>query len=457
MVSSIFILDSKFKTLIFRDYRGDVPLSAIQEFPLLIQNNERPVVNYQGINYVYLMHNNVYLVALTRLNSNCLMIMTFLDRLRELLVEYFKSLEEESIRDNFILIYELFDEVMDFGTPQVCEFAVLNEYITKESVSLDTANNLRLNENRPANIYYKKNELFLDVKESIEMLVDSGSGKVIKNDIYGKIIINSYLSGMPNLKLGLNTTKLTSDAPPDESAAAGAPAQRKRKVKTVDLENVNFHQCVELDHFSTSQTIEFVPPDGTFELMSYRVIPSTVVTQTPLFHLEPKIHITPHSKTSITLTVRSQYRKRYSASFVEFYIPVPPDSDSPRFKASKGKVVYLPERSCVMWKIQDFGGMQTHKMKAEIQMSSITAPEELEEGVVSGTAAKDTATAFRNVSAGSKNLPIEIKFEIPYYAISGLQVKYLKIDEPRLKYHSLPWVRYLTKNGEEYSVRLATT
>lgn len=32
---------------------------------------------------------------------------------------YFKELEEESIRDNFVIIYELLDEMMDFGYPQV--------------------------------------------------------------------------------------------------------------------------------------------------------------------------------------------------------------------------------------------------------------------------------------------------------------------------------------------------
>jgi AP-1 complex subunit mu len=33
------------------------------------------------------------------------------------LVEYFKELEEESVRDNFVVIYELLDEMMDNGYP----------------------------------------------------------------------------------------------------------------------------------------------------------------------------------------------------------------------------------------------------------------------------------------------------------------------------------------------------
>ena len=41
--------------------------------------------------------------------------------------------------------------------------------------------------------------------------------------------------------------------------------------KSVELEDVKFHQCVRLSRFETDRTISFVPPDGEFELMSYRL------------------------------------------------------------------------------------------------------------------------------------------------------------------------------------------
>lgn len=41
--------------------------------------------------------------------------------------EYFKELEEESIRDNFVTVYELLDEVMDFGFPQTTDSKILQE------------------------------------------------------------------------------------------------------------------------------------------------------------------------------------------------------------------------------------------------------------------------------------------------------------------------------------------
>ena len=46
--------------------------------------------------------------------------------------EYFKELEEESIRDNFVIIYELMDELMDFGYPQTTDSKILQEWVSSE-------------------------------------------------------------------------------------------------------------------------------------------------------------------------------------------------------------------------------------------------------------------------------------------------------------------------------------
>lgn len=43
--------------------------------------------------------------------------------------EYFKEIEEESIRDNFVVIYELLDELLDFGYPQTTDSKILQEYV----------------------------------------------------------------------------------------------------------------------------------------------------------------------------------------------------------------------------------------------------------------------------------------------------------------------------------------
>lgn len=68
-------------------------------------------------------------LALSKRNSNAAEIIIFLHRLTQVLIEYFKELEEESIRDNFVIIYELMDEMMDFGFPQTTESKILQECV----------------------------------------------------------------------------------------------------------------------------------------------------------------------------------------------------------------------------------------------------------------------------------------------------------------------------------------
>jgi AP-1 complex subunit mu len=167
----------------------------------------KPVFAEDGVSYVYVKHNNLYLVALTRKNSNVMVILVFLEKLIEIMNEYFGSLEEESIRDNFVLVYELLDEVMDHGYPQIAEVKVLKEYITQGAHKLALAKPPQAVTNvvswRTEGIRHKKNEVFLDVIEKLNILV-SGSGAVLFSEILGAIKMRSFLSGMPELKLGLN-------------------------------------------------------------------------------------------------------------------------------------------------------------------------------------------------------------------------------------------------------------
>lgn len=48
----------------------------------------------------------------------------------QVFTEYFKELEEESIQDNFVVVYELLDELMDFGFPQTTDSKILQEWAT---------------------------------------------------------------------------------------------------------------------------------------------------------------------------------------------------------------------------------------------------------------------------------------------------------------------------------------
>ena len=71
--------------------------------------------------------------------------------------------------------------------------------------------------------------------------------------------MKTLLSGMPNVSLGLND-KVLYDLKGKNSYNT-----------TVEMDDLKFHKCVDLAKFESDRSIDFVPPDGEFELMSYRL------------------------------------------------------------------------------------------------------------------------------------------------------------------------------------------
>lgn len=268
--SAIFVLDVKGKVLISRNYRGDnIDMAVIDKFmPLLMEREEEglvtPILQTSETTFAYIKTNNLYIVSTTPRNKNVniALVFVFLHKIAQVFVEYFKELEEESIRDNFVIIYELLDELIDFGYPQTTDSKILQEYITQEGHKLELQPRIPVAVTnavswRSEGIKYRKNEVFLDVIESVNLLANA-NGNVLRSEIVGAIKMRVYLSGMPELRLGLNDKVLF------ESTGRG-------KSKSVELEDVKFHQCVRLSRFENDRTISFIPPDGEFELMSYRL------------------------------------------------------------------------------------------------------------------------------------------------------------------------------------------
>ena len=359
-------------------------------------------------------------MAMSKRNSNAMVVMNFLYRLVEVFEDYFTELVEESIRDNFVITYELLDEMMDFGYVQTTEPKVLKEYIcveerhkfvAKPPVAVTNAVSWR-----GEGIKHKKNEIFLDVIEKLNILV-SNNGTVLRSEILGSLKMKSFLSGMPELKLGLNDKVLMDSTGRDPS-----------KSKSVDLEDIRFHQCVRLSRFENDRTISFIPPDGEFDLMVYRL--NTQVR--PLIWIEAHVEPHSHSRIEYQIKAKSNFKRRSTANNVEIIIPVPPDADSPSFKTSIGKVEYVPEKNAIVWKIKQFQGQKEFIMRAHFGLPSVSS---------------------EDVMASNAKAPINVQFEIPYFTVSGIQVRYLKIIE-KSGYQALPWVRYITQNGD-YQIRTA--
>lgn len=125
--------------------------------------------------------------------------------------------------------------------------------------------------------------------ESLNLLVSS-TGNVLRSEILGAVKMKCYLSGMPELRLGLNDKVMFETT------------GRATRGKAVEMEDVKFHQCVRLSRFENDRTISFIPPDGEFELMSYRL--NTQVK--PLIWVESDVRSHSGSRIEYTLKVSAR-------------------------------------------------------------------------------------------------------------------------------------------------------
>jgi AP-2 complex subunit mu-1 len=92
--------------------------------------------------------------------------------------------------------------------------------------------------------------------ESVNLLL-SNTGAVLRQEVTGQVQMNTKLTGMPECKFGLNDKLVI------EKEASTKPG--------VEIDDCTFHRCVRLGKFDADRTITFIPPDGEFELMRYRV------------------------------------------------------------------------------------------------------------------------------------------------------------------------------------------
>lgn len=306
---------------------------------------------------------------------------------------------------------------MDHGYPQVTESKILKDFITTESnvkksdLSITSTMTNVVNW-RAEGIKYYNNEAYLDVIEKVDELI-SCNGTVLHSQILGTVKMKSFLSGMPTVTLGLNDKLLLQQTGRDIT-------------NSVEMDDLRFHQCVNKKMFDNERIIQFIPPDGEFELMSYRLD----LQLRPLISVDVTIAANSETRIEYTVKAKTNFKNRSVANNVQIFIPVPLDIQNATFKTSNGSVVFLSDREDLLWTIKRFEGQTELKMTCNFQVPTV------------------------RIDDPNQHLkrPIQINFEIPYFTVSGLQVRYMKIVE-KSNYEAVPWVRYITKNGE-YNIRI---
>jgi AP-4 complex subunit mu-1 len=132
MISQFFILSARGDTLIVRDFRHDLIRNTPEIFyrhVKLTGDNKKPIFNKDGINFFFLQRPSLYLVCTSRFNTQPQLPLDLLYRIAAMIKDMCGVLTEEAIRKNFVLIYELIDEMVDFGYTQVTGTSELTKLI----------------------------------------------------------------------------------------------------------------------------------------------------------------------------------------------------------------------------------------------------------------------------------------------------------------------------------------
>lgn len=346
--------------------------------------------------------------------------------------DYCGLLTEEAIRKNFVLVYELLEEMMDFGYPQMTSTEMLkscvhNEAVMVASPSLSTTLmsniNNRTKPSGAANIPItmktarggnQKNEIYVDIVERLTVLFNA-SGYVLNSSIDGSILMKSFLSGNPELRLALNE-----DLVIGKGSAYGS----------VVLDDCNFHECVHLDEFESSRTLHFLPPDGEFALLNYRV---TTDFRVP-FKIFPMIEEPGPYKLDIALVIRAEIPEGNYGSNIIVRMPVPRSTVNATADINGelpgSHAEFMAQEKKLVWNIRKLNGGSEVVLRAKLTLDQLV-------------------TAAHKKEVG----PVSMAFEIPMYNVSNLQVRYLRISETHKSYNPYRWVRYITQSSS-YVCRL---
>ncbi|CBI39623.3 hypothetical protein VitviT2T_020810 [Vitis vinifera] len=368
-----------------------------------------PPVIASPTHYIFqITREGITFLACTQVEMPPLMGIEFLCRVADVLSDYLGGLNEDVIKDNFVIVYELLDEMIDNGFPLTTEPNILREMIALPNIvskvlGVVTGNSSNVSNTLPGATAscvpwrstepkHANNEVYVDLLEEMDAVINR-DGILVKCEIYGEVEVNSHLSGLPDLTLSFANPSILND--------------------------VRFHPCVRFRPWESNNILSFVPPDGQFKLMSYRV---KKLRSTPIY-VKPQLTSDAGTcRLSVLVGIRSDPGKTIDSVTVQFQLP--PCILSANLSSNHGTVSILANKTC-SWSI---GRIPKDK-----------APS------LSGTLTLETGMERLHVFP-----TFQVGFRIMGVALSGLQIDTLDIKNlPSRPYKGF---RALTQAGQ-YEVR----
>lgn len=427
MICSLFLFSPTGEVLIEKHWRGVTSRSICDVFWDEVTKSESkddvpPVISTSKYHLINIYRSNIYLLATSVRETPPLLIIEFLHRVYEIFEDYFGTVEETTIKENFSTVYQLLEEMMDNGYPLLTEPNGLKAMISPPSMlsrltsaaigsssvsdvlPYGTISNMPW---RKTDVKYTQNEIYLDIIEEIDVIIDR-NGTIISSHVNGLVVANCKLSGIPDLLLTFTDPGV--------------------------IDECSFHPCVRYNRFEKDRVISFVPPDGLFELMRFGVKANGGIAA-PCY-CQPQIGFDRDQKKgtiSIAVGVKTQNsliltgnasKTKLTVEDVVVLIPFSRGVRTANFSVTAGTVLFDESTKIAKWSVG--------KLTIGSNYPQLT-----------GTIIHHTNDANHVTEEAP---PIKMEWKVPMSSVSGLSVGSLNIVNE--KYKPYKGVRNIVKSGD---------
>lgn len=412
MIHSLFIINNSGDIFMEKHCRSVIHRSICDYFFEAQRSCQKPdniqtVISTPHHKLIIIYRNKLYFVAVVTNEVSPLFVVEILHRIVDIFEDYFNECTESSLKDNFVIVYELLDEMLDNGFPLATEASVLKELIKPPNLYRKVHNMVTGNTNvssvmpsvqlssipwRKEGIRYANNEAYFDCIEELDAIIDR-NGSTITCEIQGYIDCSIKLSGMPDLTLCFSNPRI--------------------------LDDVSFHPCVRFKRWENEKILSFVPPDGNFRLISYH-LESMNNINIPIY-VKHHIQFQPGSNSRFEISVGPRAGLGKVLENVTVTCELPKTVLNMSLVPSHGKYNFDSVKKLLTW---DIGRIDASKIPS----------------------LKGNLTFQTGCSLPESNPPLHVNFTVSQMSLSG--IKFGKLDIYGEKYKPFKGVKYVIRAGK---------
>eukprot|EP00124_Ichthyophonus_hoferi_P003230 Ihof_evm3s269 gene=Ihof_evmTU3s269 len=265
LINSLFMVSVRGDVFFEKHWKSTVSRPLLDPFITALNKAGRPedtppAIQGHKLCLLSIYREGLFLVAAVQQEVSPLAVFEFLHRVFDIMSDYFGVINQDVITNNSVMVFEVLEEMIDNGFPLSTENNILKEIVHPPSVIKAAINAVsgklsNVSQKLPTgqltnipwrkdHVKYRTNDIYVDVIEKLDYIMDR-NGNAVTCDILGSVVCTALLSGIPEVVMTFNNSRSFQDA--------------------------SLHPCVRYRKWDQDRILSFVPPDGTFTLMTYRI------------------------------------------------------------------------------------------------------------------------------------------------------------------------------------------